>query len=106
VPVLSDVVVDSKAKALLGLITAPSQIGLPLLGPPGMPPERLAVLRNSYMELMQDKRYLIEADQRGLPVGRAIGGAELQRLIAEKLSGVPEPVVRNYLAFTGIKAKE
>ena len=40
-PVLSDVVADPNARALLGLVTTPSQIGLPLLGPPGVPQERL-----------------------------------------------------------------
>lgn len=106
VPVLSDVVTDDKAKALLGLVTTPSQIGLPLMGPPGIPADRLDILRKSYMRLMEDKEYREEADKRGLPVGRAIGGADLQKLIAQRLFGVPEPVVQEYLAFTGIKAKE
>jgi tripartite-type tricarboxylate transporter receptor subunit TctC len=106
VPVLSDVVTDSKTKALLGLVTTPSQIGLPLLGPPGLPADRLDILRKSYLRLMQDQQYLKEADQRGLPVGRAVAGGELQKLIVETLSSVPEPVIRDYLAFTGLKAKE
>ena len=106
VPLLSDVVTDDKTKALLGLVTTPSQIGLPLMGPPGIPADRLDILRKSYLRLMEDKEYRAEADKRGLPVGRAIGGAELQTLIAQKLFGVPEPVVREYLAFTGIKAQE
>ncbi len=106
VPVLSDVVADGDAKALLGLVTTPSQIGLPLLGPPGIPAERLDILRRSYLRLMQDKEYLIEADRRGLPVGRAIGGAELRKMIAEKLSAVPAAVVKDYLAFAGVKARE
>ena len=37
VPMLADVVADPNARALLGLVTTPSQIGLPLLGPPGHP---------------------------------------------------------------------
>ena len=106
VPILSDVVTDSKTKALLALVTVPSQIGLPLLGPPGIPADRLEILRKSYMRLMQAKEYLIEADRRGLPVGRAVGGVDLQKLIAQKLSSVPEAIVKDYLAFAGLKAKE
>jgi tripartite-type tricarboxylate transporter receptor subunit TctC len=106
VPVLPDVVGNDKTRALLALVTTPSQIGLPLLGPPGLPPARLDILRKSYLRLMDDKDYRKEADQRGLPVGRAIGGAQLQQMIAQKLFGVPEPVVREYLSFTGIKTKE
>jgi tripartite-type tricarboxylate transporter receptor subunit TctC len=106
VPVLADVVLDSSARALLGLVTTPSHIGLPLLGPPGIPSERLEVLRQSYQRLMDDAEYRAEADRRGLPVGRAVSGVELQQLIAQKLSAVPERLVKEYMAFAGIKAEE
>ena len=106
VPVLADVVASPDARALLALVTTPSQIGLPLVAPPGIPAERLDILRQSYQHLMEDQDYRAEAERRGLPVGRAVGGAELQSLIARSLSGVPEPVVKAYLAFTGLKADE
>jgi tripartite-type tricarboxylate transporter receptor subunit TctC len=105
VPVLSDVVVDANARALLGLVTAPNQIGLPLLGPPGIPRERLEILRAAYQRLMDDKDYRAEADKRGLPVGRALAGAELQQLIVTSLSFVPDRVAKEYMAFAGIKAE-
>ena len=106
VPVLAEVVTNPDARALLALVTTPSQIGLPLLGPPGIPADRLDILRQSYRRLMEDEDYRAEADRRGLPVGRAVGGAELQALVARSLAGVPEPVVKAYLAFTGLKADE
>jgi hypothetical protein len=53
---------------------------------------------------MEDKEYRAEAERRGLPAGRAIPGAELQTIIAESLSGVPEAVVKEYLAFSGVRA--
>ena len=106
VPLLPDVVIDANARALLGLVTTPSHIGLPLLGPPGIPSERLEILRQSYQHLMDDAEYRAEADRRGLPVGRAVSGAELQQLIAQKLSAVPERLVKEYMAIAGIKAEE
>ncbi len=105
VPVLADVVTDPNARALLGLVTTPSHIGLPLLGPPGMAPDRLEILRRSYLRLMEDPEYRAEAERRGLPVGHAIPGAELQQLITQKLSAVPERIVKAYMAFAGIKAE-
>jgi tripartite-type tricarboxylate transporter receptor subunit TctC len=105
VPVLADVVVDANARALLGLVTTPNQIGLPLLGPPGVPPERLAIMRAAYQRLMDDKDYRAEADKRGLPVGRALAGAELHKLIVQSLSHVSDRVAKEYMAFAGIKAE-
>jgi tripartite-type tricarboxylate transporter receptor subunit TctC len=106
VPVLADVVANPDARALLALVTIPSEIGLPLIAPPGIPADRLEVLRQSYRRLMADADYRAEAERRGLPVGRAVGGAELQAVVARSLSAVPEPVVKAYLAFTGLKADE
>jgi tripartite-type tricarboxylate transporter receptor subunit TctC len=106
VPALAEVVSNPDAKALLALVTTPSQIGLPLLGPPGIPADRLAILRQSYMRLMADADYRAEAERRGLPVGRPVSGIELQALIARSLSSAPGPVVKAYLAFTGLKADE
>src|SRR5215813_9261031 len=106
VPVLADVITDPNVRALLGLVTTPSHIGLPLLGPPGIPSERLEILRQAYLRLMDDMEYRAEADRRGLPVCRAVTGAELEQLIAQKLSAVPERLVKEYMAFAGIKAEE
>jgi tripartite-type tricarboxylate transporter receptor subunit TctC len=106
VPVLADVVTDANARALLGLVTTPGNIGLPLLGPPGVPEDRLDILRKSYLRLMDDAEYRADAEKRGLPVGRAVGGVELQKVIAQSLSSVPPAVVKDYLAFTGLKAEE
>ena len=105
VPVLADVIADPNARALLALVTTPSRIGLPLLGPPSIPPERLEILRASYTRLMEDKNYRAEADKRGLPVGRALSGDELHKLIVQSLSHVPDRVAKEYMAFSGIKAE-
>jgi tripartite-type tricarboxylate transporter receptor subunit TctC len=105
VPLVADAISDPNARALLALTTSPSQIGLPLLGPPGIPKARLDVLRASYMRLMEDPDYRAEADKRGLPVGRALSGAELQTLIAQNLTNVAPRVVKEYMAFSGVKAE-
>ena len=53
------------------------------------------------MRMAADKDYREEAERRGVPVGRALGGADLHKLVIEQLSTLPEPVVKEYLvAFT------
>jgi tripartite-type tricarboxylate transporter receptor subunit TctC len=104
VPVLKEILPkDSPARPLLGLVTTPSQIGLPLMGPPGVPADRLAILRTAYAKLMEDAEYRAEADKRGLPVGRAVFGDELAKIIEESLANVPEAIAKEYMNATGIK---
>ncbi|MFN4281362.1 MAG: Bug family tripartite tricarboxylate transporter substrate binding protein [Alphaproteobacteria bacterium] len=99
VPIMSDLVSNPKEKALLALLNAPSQVGLPLMAPPGIPKDRLAILRSSYAKMVEDKAYREEAEKRGLPVGRAMTGEQLQKLIAENLSSVQEEVLQEYLSY-------
>ena len=100
VPILLDFITNPKERALLTLLNTPARIGLPVLAPPGIPADRLEILRKSYAQLVQDKDYRAEAEQRGLPVGRAISGAELEVLVRESLTTVPEEVLKEYLDYT------
>jgi tripartite-type tricarboxylate transporter receptor subunit TctC len=99
VPLMSDAVSDSNAKALLGLLLAPSRIGLPLMGPPNIPADRLELLRRSYLQMTADKDFRDASEKRGMPVGRALGGADLHKLVVDNLSSVPEQVVKEYLSL-------
>jgi tripartite-type tricarboxylate transporter receptor subunit TctC len=100
VPTLESLVTNPKEKALLGLLSAPSRIGLPLLAPPAIPADRLEILRKAHALMVKDKEFLDEAEKRGLPAGEPIGGEELQKLIAQTLSSVPDDVLKEYLALT------
>jgi len=98
-PLLSDHVTDPNAKALLALLLTPSRIGLPLMGPPQMPADRLDLLRRSYLEMVADKDFREEAERHGIPIGRAMSGAEIHKLIIEDLSALPQSVVKEYLSL-------
>src|SRR5262249_60061248 len=99
VALMSDAVSDPNARALLGLLLAPSRIGLPLMGPPNVPAQRLELLRRSYLQMTADKDFREESEKHGMPGGRPLGGAELHKLVAENLSSVPESVVKEYLSL-------
>ena len=99
VPTIESLITNPKEKALLSLLSSPSRTGLPLLAPPGIPADRLEILRTSYAQMVKDKDYLEETEKRGLPAGQPILGEELQKLISQTLSSVPEDVLQEYLAF-------
>jgi tripartite-type tricarboxylate transporter receptor subunit TctC len=100
VPILETLISNPKEKALLSMMSTPSRIGLPVLAPPGVPADRLEILRKSYNQMVQNKDYREEAEKRGLPVGSALTGVELQKLVAANLSAVPDDVLKEYLELT------
>jgi len=99
VPIMSDLITNPQERALLALLNAPSQVGLPLLAPPGIPKDRLGVLRASYEKMVADAEYRQEAEKRGLPVGRAMTGPQLHKIITENLSTVQPEVLQEYLSY-------
>jgi tripartite-type tricarboxylate transporter receptor subunit TctC len=99
VPTIGDLITNPKEKALLGMLSAPSQIGLPLLAPPGIPADRLEILRKAHAAMVKDKDYLEEGEKRGLPAGQPISGQELEKLVAQSLSSVSDEVLKEYLVF-------
>ena len=105
VPTIESLISNPQERALLGLLSAPSRIGLPLLAPPGIPADRLEILRKAHAQMARDKEYVEEAEKRGLPVGQPISGEELQTLIGQTLSSVPDEVLQEYLELTESDSK-
>jgi len=73
-------------RRLAKILLIPDDMGRPLFGPPGMPPDRLKILRDGFNKMMTDPELLAEAKKKGLDV-TPLSGEELDALIKE--AGVP-----------------
>ena len=91
VPLIMDMVKTPEQRAVLRLIFARQVMGRPFLAPPGVPAERLAILRRAFMDTMQDKAFLAEADKIKLEITPVTGEA-VQKLVAEIYATAPEIV--------------
>ena len=91
VPLIMDLVKTPEQRAVLRLIFARQVMGRPFLAPPGVPAERLAILRRAFMDTMQDKAFLAEADKIKLEITPVTGEA-VQKLVAEIYATPPEIV--------------
>ncbi|HWP24330.1 MAG TPA: tripartite tricarboxylate transporter substrate binding protein [Candidatus Binatia bacterium] len=78
----------SLTKALL----APDDLGRPLFGPPGIPADRVKLLRDPFAKVMSDPDVLSEARKKGMEPN-PIGGEELENMVKE-LAVSPEIVQR------------
>jgi tripartite-type tricarboxylate transporter receptor subunit TctC len=103
VPLLDDIVTDPSEKALLEMLSAPQRLGLPLIGPPGLPDDRTAILRRSYLNMVASEDYQVEAMKRGLDMGQPNTGEELAQFVATKLAAFPAETIEEYRRYVDHK---
>src|SRR5262249_19924737 len=91
VPAMVEVGKTAGDKQVLALSGSPADIGRALMTPPGIPADRLAVLRKAFAAMVADPAFKAELEQRNMEFG-PMSGEELQSLIEATLD-VPEAVV-------------
>jgi len=81
VPLLQDLVdKNSEGGQLIELFSSPGVIGKPTIAGPGVPKERVALLRKAYEETMIDPAFLADAERIGVPI-HPVSGEELQSVV-------------------------
>jgi ABC-type amino acid transport substrate-binding protein len=95
VPLVRDVLPSSQ-HPLLTLVLALENFGLPLAGPPGIPAERLAILRKAFIDTCNDSEYRAEAARIDQPIGAPLEGGTLETMMKELAAGVTPDVVAAY----------
>jgi tripartite-type tricarboxylate transporter receptor subunit TctC len=82
VPLIVDLAKTDEQRQILKLIFARQPLGRPFLAPPGVPQDRVDMLRKAFVDTMTDKDFLAEADKAQLEI-TPIDGASLQKLVTE-----------------------
>ena len=92
VPLIMDLVKTPEQRAILRLVFARQVMGRPFLAPPGLPPERLALLRRAFMQTLKDPAFVAEAEKIKLEI-TPVDGEAVQNLVAE-IYATPPDIVR------------
>jgi tripartite-type tricarboxylate transporter receptor subunit TctC len=79
VPLAVDFATSPENRKIMELIYSSETFGRPYLMAPDVPADRVAVLRNAFMQTMQDKDLLADAQRIGLAID-PISGEDLQKL--------------------------
>ncbi|MPZ38635.1 MAG: hypothetical protein GEU95_11295 [Rhizobiales bacterium] len=95
VPLVRDVLPASDLP-LLTLALALENFGLPLVGPPGIPPDRIALLRKAFVDMCDDKDYRAEAARINQPIGGPLEGGQLETMIKDLAAGATPDIVAAY----------
>jgi hypothetical protein len=99
VPVLWDSI-SEKTRPLLNLALSSNRWGLPLIGPPGIPADRLAIIRTAFLKMTQnDEAFKKEGNRLKISVGKPIGGESLAALVREILESANKKVVEEFKAL-------
>src|SRR5262249_18710865 len=88
VPTIVDVAKGEDDKKILTLLGNPSSIGQTVMGPPDIPQERTAALRQAFAEMLRDPQFIADAQKREIDPN-LLGGPELSKLVADNFSVAP-----------------
>jgi hypothetical protein len=80
-------------RRLTAAVLAADEFGRPIAAPPGVPEERLRILRVAFDRAIEDPRLLADARRRGLEIDPT-SAAELAVLAREVMAAPPEIVER------------
>lgn len=93
-PFVSDLITAPDDKLLLQAAFAPLALGRPLVMPPGVPADRLAMMRKALADTLADPAFVADALKIGLVVNAPQTGEQLQNVIDQAYATPPRVVER------------
>lgn len=91
VPSIYEFIKSDDDKKMFGFIRSSTELGRPIMTPPGLPAERLQALRAAFDATMADPQFLADTNKQKLEVA-AKKGAELQEIV-DSIYSTPKAVV-------------
>lgn len=92
-PLLIDKAPDDESRRIMEVLFSRLAIGRPILTTPGVPEERVALLRKAFMDTMKDPEFLKEADMLQLEVN-PLSGTQVEELLERVANYPPEVLAR------------
>jgi tripartite-type tricarboxylate transporter receptor subunit TctC len=89
VPLITDMAQTAEQKNVIKLMFARQVVGRPYAAPPAIPKERLAVLREAFMDTMVDPDFLADAKKLELEIS-PVSGPAVEKLLTEVYAAPPD----------------
>lgn len=93
VPTIIEIGKTPEARQIFAFFISSAAVGRSIVAPPGLPPERLRILRAAFDAMLKDPELLAEIEKTGLEFAPG-SGAQLQKLIADAVGAPPDVVER------------
>jgi tripartite-type tricarboxylate transporter receptor subunit TctC len=98
VPLATEFAKTAEDRETLRLICAPTALGRPYLAPPGVPAERLAILRSAFMATVKDKEFVNEAQKLRIDID-PMGPDEVTKVVADTIGAPPAVIAKAKIAM-------
>jgi tripartite-type tricarboxylate transporter receptor subunit TctC len=92
-----DLAPDAEARHIISFLVARQVMGRPFFGPPGVPADRATALRKAFIDTLNDKDFLAEADKAKLEINPVPAG-RVEALLRE-LYAVTADITRKAAAL-------
>lgn len=99
VPNAVNLLASEEDRQAFKLIFGQLEVARPIAAPPGVPAERVAILRKALAATLADPEFVATATKRGLEV-RPLGGESMQMFV-QKIYTAPKPVVERVTKMMG-----
>ena len=86
-------------RRLVAVVVSPGEFGWPIVAPPGIPADRVKILRAAFLKALADPELVAEAKKRQLDVDPS-SGEELEAL-ARDVIAQPRDVIERLKALLG-----
>ncbi len=91
VPAVVEFAKDERVRNTLELVLSPQAMDRPIVAPPGVPAERIAILREAFHKAMNDPGFIAEATKQNLEIDE-VPGEKLAQIVARAYAMPPEIV--------------
>jgi tripartite-type tricarboxylate transporter receptor subunit TctC len=98
-PLISDLATTDEGHRILDAMNSDSSIGWNVVAPPGVPQDRVALLRTAFDATMKDPDFLADARKQGLEIVPGTG-AEVEQIVVDTLA-TPAAAVSRLEAIIG-----
>jgi hypothetical protein len=93
VPLITDYARNDAERGALRLLSSTSALSRPILAPPGLPAERIALLRRAFDQTMRDPEFLKDAKQSAMDI-KPVAGEDIQELVESVVNSPSEQIAQ------------
>jgi len=85
--------IGDATRQLVKVLLSPDELGRPFFGPPGVPADRVKLMRNAFAKIMNDPDVVAEAQKKGLDPN-FVSGDDIEGLVKDLIALPPEVIQR------------